>query len=162
MQKIILCILFLCLISCVTHNPKELSLFNNYSFQLNNGDELETLNTLIQQDYQSFVHTADYQIPLFRFIKQNDSRIFIALPFNANLKQLSKNQLLDTTALVVKSETDSVSFSFRNFKCKTTYLSELIVQLDKNLLYILAVTDSQNVATTDFNKETLLKRIIKK
>ena len=148
--------------ACSSTNDNEVVIFNNISFNLIEGEKLCFSETNNKEHYHAYFSNTDLQIPLFRCIENKDYLIYIGIPFNTSLSELVEFQILNHLESPISFESDTLSYFYKSHKIGTDYHIEYSKEIDKNLIYILAVTNSRAIFDSLFSHKTLSNRISKK
>lgn len=162
MKKIVAILFLMSFLACTSSKENEIFICNKTSFKLNEGEKLVDLRPQITEDYQSHLTNRETQIPLYKCITSKDYRIYLGIPYNTSIEKLIKLQLLDQTIGHGELETDSLSYFLRNQNNDTTYISKFSKGFDKNLIYILAITNSKMISDSLFKQTALSNRFIQK
>ena len=144
------------LISCSLNSRNEISLFNNISFKIYDNEYVTTITDSIKDNYLKKIEPKKKQIPLFRYIEGDDYTMYIGIPFNASLSHLIGSKLNGST---ITALTDSSTYKYEEYGIDSLHTTELVVQIDKSILYILCETKSENAQNCLFNKDSLIQRI---
>lgn len=146
----------LILLSCSGSKKNEIPLFNNQTFKLVEGENLSTADSVTQKLYkESFTH-GNVQVPLFKYIRHNDYKLFIGLPLKTSVDELAESKFDESS--YQKGSKDFYKKSINdNYK-----LIEFATSLDSdNLIYISVITESDKLVDSLFTKDNLSSRIIK-
>jgi hypothetical protein len=163
MKKLITVLFITSFLACTTVKEKsELPIFNNISFKLMEGESLMDLTPEIKDNYLSYFKNTNLQIPLFKSFKAEDYTIYIGIPYNTSIEKLIELQIVDQTANPIILESDNSSYFFKKQNTDTTYISEYSMLFDKNLIYILAITDSKTISDSLLNQIELSNRFNQK
>lgn len=154
----ILLFLFL-LISCTSQKQTDINLFNNIVFKLNENENLVEINSSKKNLYNTYKYTNPVQIPLFKCVSSEDYIIFLGLPVDANTEQFSKNNLLYNKRRIENDSVLTSHFEIKN-KNKDYFSTSFIKEFDKNIIYVLALTNSEFVTDSLFNKKRINNRFI--
>jgi hypothetical protein len=146
-------------LSCTSNeNDKEVFLFNTLSFKLIQGENLVDINPEIKQNYHSYFKNTPLQIPLFKCIKTSEYTIYLGIPYNTSIEELLKLPPAGQTSDPTRLQSDSSSYFFKTQTKNTTHLSEYARVFDKNLIYIVAITNSKIISDSLFNHSELSNR----
>jgi len=161
MKKLFSILFIIFFLACTPNKEKnEVFLFNDTSFKLTAGDSITDLKYQITENYQSYLTKSNIQIPLYKCILNKNYRIYIGIPYNTSIKKLIKIQIIDHPAGQVELKTDTLSYFFKHQNNDTTYISEFSKVFDKNLIYILAITNSKMISDSLFKHTELSNRFI--
>lgn len=148
------------LVCCTSKSEREVVLFNDITFKLNDGEEIISIDSKKKEIFNSYVDKTSIQIPLFRCIKADNYLIFLGIPINTSIKELAdynlahiKNQSL--------FEGDSTSYFYIIHQNEADYITVYSKVFDKNLIYTLTVSNSVELSDSLFNKNALSKRFNK-
>ena len=94
MKYLILFISIISLCFCTNKSTNYISLFNNISFQLQNGEVDTEIHQNINMLYTEYFNNQKTQIPLYKFIKHSNYKIFIGLPFDTSIEKMIKAKLI--------------------------------------------------------------------
>jgi hypothetical protein len=161
-------ILFLLLVavtflSCTSENKdNEVIIFNNISFKLSEGERLVEIESGLKEDYHSYLEGKNFQIPLFKSITGRGYALYLGIPYNTSIKRLAKFQILDQENNQSVLNTDSVSFMFKKQNNDTVFFVEYLKKFDKNMIYILAKTNSKSISDSLFTQSELSNRFNQK
>ncbi len=67
-------------------------------------------------------------------------------------------QIFQQSNNTLELHTDSLSYFYKTHNNDTTYISEYSKVFDKNLIYILAISNSKKIADSLFNRSELSNR----
>ena len=163
MKKFFLFSFIICSIAaCSPAKEKEVALFNKIAFSLSEKESVEAINSQTKDIYFSLLKDKEIQPPLFKHILTNDYSIYIGIPYNVQLSQFTASPVAGCDADFFQFNTDSTFYSYNCYKYDSMYISEYVVNLDENLIYVLGTTDSEQIADSLFNKTSVSNRIIKK
>ena len=145
------------LICCTSKKDESVLLFNKISFKLNNAEEVVKIDTKKIEIFKSYFDKNDVQIPLFRCIKSDRYLIFIGIPFNTTLKELtdySLSQALNQTFF----EGDSTSYFYKTYSNEKEQITTYARNFSNNLVYVLTVANSAELSDSLFNTKELSNR----
>jgi len=158
MKNLILYLLIsVTLLCCTSKQDESVLLFNKISFKLNNAEEVVKIDTKKKEIFKSYFDTNDVQIPLFRCIKSDRYLIFIGIPFNTTLKELtdySLSQSLNQTFF----EGDSTSYFYKTYSNEKEQITTYARNFSNNLVYVLTVTNSTELSDSLFSTKELSNR----
>lgn len=158
MKNVILYLLIsLTLVCCTSKQDESVFLFNKISFKLNNAEEVVKINIKKKGIFNSYFDKNDVQIPLFRCIKSDRYLIFIGIPFNTSVKELtdySLTQSLNQTFF----EGDSTSYFYKTYSNEKEQITTYARNFSNNLVYVLTVTNSIELSDSLFNTKELSNR----
>lgn len=158
MKKTILHLL-ICLttVSCAPEKDTEISLFNNVSFKLSENETITKIDTEKKKEFRSFFEKKAIQIPLFRCIKGDNYLIFIGIPFNTSVKELTEYGM-NKELKNITSKSDSTQYTYQSYSTKNTIVSTYAQNFDDNIVYILTASNSPKLSDSLFNIEMLSSR----
>lgn len=158
MKNVILYLLIsLTLVCCTSKQDESVLLFNKISFKLNNAEEVVKIDIKKKGIFNSYFDKNDVQIPLFRCIKSDRYLIFIGIPFNTSVKELtdySLTQSLNQTFF----EGDSTSYFYKTYSNEKEQITTYARNFSSNLVYVLTVTNSKELSDSLFNTKELSNR----
>ncbi|RYM34954.1 hypothetical protein ERX46_06160 [Brumimicrobium glaciale] len=160
MKKFIIFSLLLFFTACTSNsdNQKSLDLFNGSTFELNESEKELAMTLHIKESYLDLIKEKSLQIPLFKIVKGPKYHIFIGLPVNTSLTEIFKAPLFNDS-IKLEFKTDTTSYDYKKFKYEENYISEYVSEKEGNLIYILSVTDSEEISDSLFNFEKLSNRL---
>lgn len=145
------------LVCCASKQDESVLLFNKISFKLNNAEEVVKIDTKKKNIFNSYFDKNDIQIPLFKCIKSDRYLIFIGIPFNTSVKELtdySLTQALNQTFF----EGDSSSYFYKTYSNKKEQITTYARNFSNNLVYVLTFTNSKKLSDSLFNTKELSNR----
>ena len=149
------------MLSCGSQKKDRLHLFNNTSFTLLQNERVSNITTIEKDKYFSYFSEQAPGIPIFKCIKSNAYTIYIALPYNVSIQDLSDADFIlcnqDTSARV-----RDVAYNYRKYECPNDRVSEYTISLDNNIVYLLASTTSASIADSLFSYEAIKNRLVLK
>lgn len=158
MKNVILYLLIsLTLVCCTSKQDESVLLFNKISFKLNNAEEVVKIDTKKKEIFNSYFDENYVQIPLFRCIKSDRYLIFIGIPFNTSVKELtdySLTQSLNQTFF----EGESTSYFYKTYSNEKEQITTYAKNFSNNLVYVLTVTNSKELSDFLFNTKELSNR----
>ncbi len=148
------------LVCCTSNKDASVLLFNNISFKLNDGEKVVTVDTKKKEVYNAYFDKGNVQIPLFKCIKANNYTIFIGLPLNSSIKELSNDSLaLNLNQTYFQS--DSTKYFYKTYRSSNEYHAVYAKNFDNNLVYVLATSPSALISDSLFNMQSLSNRFHK-
>jgi len=147
---------FILLISCSKSPKNEIPIFNNLSFRILHNEHVTAIDDSIKNNYLKKIEHKKSQIPLFRCIQGNEYYMYIGIPFNTSFNSLVSNKLFGTSINVLS---DSSTFKYEVLKSDSIFTTELVLNINSNLLYILCETESGDIQHEMLNKDSLIQRI---
>lgn len=158
MKNIILYLLFsLTIVCCTSKQDQSVLLFNKILFKLNDGEEVVKIDYEKKEIFNSYFDTNSVQIPLFRCIKSDSYLIFVGIPFNTSVKELTDYNL--TQALnPIFFEGDSTSYIYKTYINEREQITTYTRNFSNNLVYVLTVTNSAALSDSLFNIKELSNR----
>lgn len=145
------------LLCCTSKQDESVLLFNTIFFKLNNGEEVVEIDTKKKEIFNSYFDKNDVQIPLFRCIKSDSYLIFIGIPFNTSVKELtdySLTQALNQTFF----EGDSTNYFYKTYSNEKEQITTYTRNFNNNLVYVLTVANSAELSDSLFNTKELSNR----
>lgn len=146
------------LANCNSNN--NIPLLNNNFFNTFPNEKINKIDTRVVNKFKALFQNQSIQIPLYRYIVTQQYSIFLAIPFNTNIKSL-KNFNLNNTYKLDTLESDSLNYVYKSYRNKNEYISIYSELLNNNLVYILTITESKRFSDSLFNKMGLSNRILK-
>lgn len=159
MKKLSFYLLLLSFFSCSTKHRNEISLFNDITFELREGETLQEIQPCITQLYQEYFNTQKIQIPLFKYIKHKDYVIFIGIPYNTSIAEMItiKSEKQDSCHLNLRSNTNTF---FSTYKKNGFYISEYATVLEDNsIIYVSTMAETKRAMDSLFTNTRLSERI---
>jgi len=144
---------------CSPENTEEIAIFNEISFALHEGESIADFGDREKDQFHSYFSNTDIQVPLFKYITADDYSVYMGLPFNTSVRDISGFRLLNTPQNQSAVRTDSASYFYINHRSETNYISEFVIDIDENMIYIIAETDSPQLSDSLFNYTALSKRL---
>lgn len=142
---------------CTSKQDQSVLLFNKILFKLNDGEEVVKIDYEKKEIFNSYFDTNSVQIPLFRCIKSDSYLIFIGIPFNTSVKELTDYNL--TQALnPIFFEGDSTSYIYKTYINEREQITTYTRNFSNNLVYVLTVTNSAALSDSLFNIKELSNR----
>ena len=145
--------------ACSPTKEKEIALFNNIVFSLSEGENIEAINSKTKDVYFSYLKDKEIQPPLFKQISTNNYSLYIGIPYNVQLPQFTNSPIVGCDTTFYQFNTDSTFYCYNRYKQDSIYISEYVVNLDENLIYVLGTTVSEQIADSLFNKTRISNRI---
>jgi hypothetical protein len=152
-------LIFFLLTSCTKQKQTDINLFNNIIFKLNENENLVDIHSSKKNLYNNLVDNVSIQIPLFKCISADDYIIFLGIPVNATTEQFSKDNLLYRKNKIKKDSIVKSHFEIKN-KSRDYFSTSFIREFDKNKIYVLAISNSEFLTDSLFNKKKLNSRFI--
>jgi len=143
---------------CSQTGSDALKVYNNVSVQLLFREHAKPVQPGSSQDFQNRFQGLPGQHPLFRVITAPNYRIFVALPVNTGLDQLTKTYSA-MSGQALSYETDDTSFVYVSYEKDGYYVSCLTRRLDGNLLSLFSETQQKNLQDSLFNRASLMNRV---
>lgn len=113
---------------------------------------------LMDDYFSTFNANNDHQIPLYRTVEHKDYIFYIGLPYNFDLDKIFKDNLIEENYNLVKAKRKDHSI-YKVYQKNNKYAVEFVKQLEKNLIYILAITDSEESLKNALSLPEFLNRI---
>jgi hypothetical protein len=158
MKNIILFLLIsITLLCCTSKQDESILLFNKISFKINNAEEVVKIDTKKKEIFKSYFDKNDVQIPLFRCIKSDRYLIFIGIPFNTTLKELTDFSLAQSLKQTF-FEGDSTSYFYKTYRNEKEQMTAYARNFSNNLVYVLTVTNSTELSDSLFSAKELSTR----
>lgn len=159
MKNSIIVLIFLSILSCSDINRNIIPLFNGITFEMNEGEEMGVITSSVKEIYAENFNNSEIQIPLFRYIKHSNYQIFIGIPYNTSINELTQNQLRKQEDLISNLKGDSLYF-YDRYKRGDFYMTEYAAMFSNNsLIYISTISPSKELTDSLFIQSELLSRI---
>lgn len=146
--------------SCQSKN-QGLALFNEYYFHLSGNEEVVEPDSVLRSAYLTHVNSFQLQIPLFKTIKDSNYTLFVGIPYNSNMARIKESLKDFNWADSLAFKTDSSAYLYANYKQDSTYILEYVKSIDKNMVYVYAMSKSKQVKDSIFNLKEISNRIRK-
>lgn len=146
------------IISCSNIKNNEIALFNETSFIIFEDEVICSIDFETKNKYTENFNNSNIQVPLFKYIKNNNYEIFIGIPYNTSIDLLyqKKNGINDS---LLNSKLDSLCY-FKNYKRSEKYITEYVSKVDaSSLIQISTMTISKEISDSLFNIFELSKRL---
>ncbi len=147
------------LFNCKGNSNNELHLFNNIMFGLHEDENRVQITRELQEAYFYYVDEKPFQVPIFMIIENHNYRIYIGIPVGTNIQELAGSGLLEGAQLISGPESDLSSYAYRRYRYDAHFISEYAVNMNDNLVFLFAITDSQDVSDSMLNLNELSGRI---
>jgi len=147
----------LTLVCCTSKQDQSVLIFNKIAFKLNNGEEVVKIDSKKEEIFNSYFDKKSIQIPLFRCIKSDGYLIFVGIPFNTSVKELT-NVSLSHTLNQTFFEGDSTNYLYKIYSNEKEQITIYTRNFSNNLVYILTVSDSTKLSDSLFNIKALSNR----
>ena len=154
----LLAIFLLGLISCEPEVDNGVYLYNDISFKVQENESIEDSDREIIADYEKYLFSSDFQIPLFKCIKGDQYTIFLGIPYETSVEEIAEAQRFIEDPLLFEVGSTS-PLLIRNHP-NGTYSTEFLVPLEENLFYVLATSASQPLLDSILTQEALTSRFI--
>ena len=161
MNNLILCLsISVTLVCCTSKQDSSFLLFNNISFKLYEGEEVVKIDSKKKEIFNSYFVKKSVQIPLFRCIKSDSYLIFVGIPFNTSVKELTDYSLSHTLNQTF-FEGDSTNYFYKTYSNEKEQITIYTRNFSDNLVYVLTVSNSAKLSASIFNIKALSNRFIK-
>ena len=148
------------LVYCTSKQDQSVLLFNKISFKLNNGEDVVKIDSNKKEIFNSYFDKKSVQIPLFRCIKSDSYLIFIGIPFNTSVKELTDYSLTHTlNQMFFKG--DSTNYFYKKYSNEKEQITIYTRNFSNNLVYVLTVSNSAKLSDSLFNIKALPNRFKK-
>lgn len=159
MRKTILLLILIISFSCVRKNTLSIDLYNDISFGLQKGENPAEIRSDVDKLYAAFFNHQQPQVPLFRYVKHPNYKLFIGIPYDTSIQQLIKAQAAKALKAQGKFESGAGYF-YSQYQKDGFYITEYAKELKKNsIIYISAMTTQKEIADSLFSKQNLSKRL---
>ena len=145
------------LISCTSQEKTDMNLFNDIFFKLNEKEKSVNIDDSKKIIYQKFVDKNSPQIPLFKCVSADNYTIFLGIPVNSSTEQFSKYDLLYNKSKIKNDSIVKSHFKIKN-KSKDYFSTSFVKEFDKNKIYVLAISNSESITDSLFNKKKMNNR----
>ncbi|MBI1221099.1 MAG: hypothetical protein GC180_00720 [Bacteroidetes bacterium] len=158
-MRVKLIVLTLLFISACGRNKKEgLEIFNGLKFKLY---ENENTGPRLSGDielYESILKEDPLHIPLYKYVKSKDYILYLGIPFNASIRELIDSNEMRKPHDALTS--DSSTYFFNSYHKEKNQVVEYCRVFDKNMVYVLAVSNAEMTSDSTFTEERLSRRFI--
>ena len=148
------------LVCCTSKQASNVLLFNKISFKLNDGEEVVKIDSKKKEIFNSYFDKKSVQIPLFRCIKSDSYLIFVGIPFNTSVKELTDYSLTHTLNQTF-FEGDSINYFYKTYSNEKEQITIYTRNFSNNLVYVLTVSNSAKLSDSLFNIKALSNRFKK-
>jgi hypothetical protein len=145
------------LVCCTSKQDSSVLIFNNIAFKLNDGEKVVEIDSQKKEIFNSYFDKKSIQIPLFRCIKSDGYLIFVGIPFNTSVKELTNIDFANTLNQTF-FEGDSTNYLYKKYSNEKEQITIYTKNFDNNLVYVLTVSDSAELSDSLFNIEALSNR----
>jgi hypothetical protein len=145
------------LVCCTSKQEASVLLFNKISFKLNDGEEVVKIDSKKKEIFNSYFDKMSVQIPLFRCIKSDSYLIFVGIPFNTSIKELTDYSLIYTLNQTF-FEGDSTNYFYKTYSNEKEQITIYTRNFSNNLVYVLTVSNSAKLSDSLFNIKELSNR----
>ncbi len=145
------------LVCCTSKQEPSVLLFNKISFKLNDGEEVVKIDSKKKEIFNSYFDKMSVQIPLFRCIKSDSYLIFVGIPFNTSIKELTDYSLIYTLNQTF-FEGDSTNYFYKTYSNEKEQITIYTRNFSNNLVYVLTVSNSAKLSDSLFNIKELSNR----
>ena len=158
MENLVLFLLIsLTLVCCTSKQDQSVLLFNRISFKLTDDEEVVKIDFKKKEIFNSHFDKESVQIPLFRCIKSDSYLLFVGIPFNTSVKELTDYSLTQTLNQTF-FEGDSINFCYKTYSNEKEQITTYTRNFSNNLVYVLTVTNSAALSDSLFNIKELSNR----
>lgn len=147
------------LFSCKGNSNNELHLFNNIMFKLHEDESRIQITGELQEAYFHYINEKPYQAPIFMIIENHNYLIYIGIPVATNLQEIADAGIIEGAQIITGPESDLSTYTYRRYSYDADFISEYAVNVNDNLFFLFAMTDSQEVSESMFNLKELSGRI---
>lgn len=127
------------------------------SFELHPKEKVINITDTLQNEFQKHIPQNHFQIPLFKIIKGADYTIYLGIPVKTSINKMRMSKIQSNSALS-ELDTDSATYLYTHYQEQKNYVAELMYTKDKNMIYVLTISKSKQVADSLFQKDLLLNR----
>lgn len=158
MKNVLLYLLIsLSLVCCTSQQNQRVILFNNVSFNLIDGEEVVKIDPYKNDIFNAYFNLESIQIPLFRCIKSDSYFIYVGIPFNTTVKELTECSLTQTFNLT-SFEGDSTNYLYKTYSNEKEHFTTYAESFSNNLVYVLTITNSADLSDSLFNSKEISNR----
>lgn len=150
-------IVIMTLMCCTSKQDTNVLLFNKISFKLNDGEEVVKIDSEKKDIFNSSFDKNSIQIPLFRCIESERYLIFLGIPFNTSIKELTDYSLNKTFSQTF-FEGDSTNYCYKKYSNEKEKITIYTKNFSDNLVYVLTVSSSSELSDSLFNKKAFSNR----
>lgn len=150
------------LFSCAAEKKDRVSLYNGTIFSLMKDEKTSELFPKIKDRYaRHFNNAGKIQVPLYKYVGHPDYDIFIGIPVNTTMQELSSAYQTENGDSTIAIYSDSLTF-YKQARRDSLYITTYITSFGANtLLCLFGLTHSETTADTVFNKSSLSGRFQK-
>lgn len=145
------------LVCCTSKQDSSVLIFNNIAFKLNEGEEVVKIDSKKKEIFNLYFDKTSIQIPLYRCIKSDGYLIFVGIPFNTSIKELTNISLANTLNQTF-FEGDSTNYLYKRYSNEKEQITIYTKGFSSNLVYVLTVSDSAKLSDSLFNIKALSNR----
>lgn len=135
----------------------KLPLFNTVNLQLMEGEREVKDLTRVSVEFQKLVTPETIQIPLYKYIKGEESDIFVGLPLGLTLSS-DEMRYVSSDYLLKTSKFEQGKWSYKVYTKGETYLVEYMVKMKNSKFYSLFRTESSRTMKTMLDLENVKER----
>jgi len=152
----------LILVCCSSKQDQDqnLFLFNDISFKLIDGEKVVNTDSKHKEIFHSYHDAKSTQIPLFKCLESDNYSIFIGVPFNTSLIELSNISMPPHLKLTL-FEGDSINYVYKAYNSEKELVTIYAKNFMDNLVYVLTVSNSAELSDSLFNAKALSNRFNK-
>jgi hypothetical protein len=159
MKNLFTILLLISILSCSSEKRNKTPLFNELTFELNEGETIGVIDSKIKNKYTEYFNSSLIQVPLFKYIKHDNYEIFIGIPYDTSIEAMVQNQLEKKDSRITTLKSDSLYY-YENYKRNDFYIAEYAVKIEgKSLIFIATMSNSKELTDSLFNELRISNRI---
>lgn len=159
-RTIIFLQIVLFLAGCTSKKGQEVVFFNDIKFKLYDNEEIIDVDSEKKELFSSYFGDTSVQVPLFKCIKGDDYLVFLGIPINTSIKELS-NYSLERIKNRSSFKSDTINFFHIKYRKEDDNITIYSKNFENNLIYVLTAAKSAELSDSLFNKTSLSKRFNK-
>lgn len=159
MKRASLVFYLLLLLSCKSNNNSDLHLFNNIMLKLQEGESKAQITQKLQDAYFQYIDKKPFQVPIFMIIENHNYLIYLGIPVGTNLQEIADSDIIEEAHIISSPESDLSTYAYRRYIYDAEFISEYAVNINDNLIFLFAITDSEEVSESMFNLKEISTRI---
>ena len=133
-------------------------LFNDAVFKLKDGEEVQSIDSLVKAEYMHRIDPYPVQIPLYKYINHEKYDLYMGIPYNASIEAMLGYEVVNSDQMTLSTETDSSTYLYRRYSKPDGVLVEFVRSDRDNLIYVLSSTNSEDIADRLFSRNELSNR----
>lgn len=146
------------LVSCSTNKKKDIVLVNDYYFKMMPGESISDNSQDVIDRYEKYFNNDDsIQIPLYKYIKNENYQLFIGLPMESNLMKLQSREMVHDSVLINHSGQNTAYYQYSKDSLLLTHYYAMPDK--KNITAVFVLTKSKEMSDSLFSEQKLSERI---